>query len=160
MSHADGKCPSFLPHESPIPRGKNLVPFEFPAIGDPSLDAQVLAILEDLAKGAGVISIGSARTGSQSKNVAARTEELRRDLRGWLEPLKPMTGRTPYCALAMPTTPADRENLTRVLKKVRELVPPLVFIELCPESQTREQEVFFIRCLNTRLESERKRQPR
>jgi hypothetical protein len=71
-----------------------------------------------------------------------------------------MTGRMPYCALAMPTTPADRENLTRVLTRVRELIPPLVFIELFPESQTREQELFFIRCLNTRLESERKRKPR
>ena len=159
MSHVDGKSPTFLTREKSIPQGKTLVPFESPAIGDPSSEAEVLAILEDLARGAGVVTIDKTRTVSPLKNVAAGTERLRQDLCGWLGPLKHLTGRSAYCALAMPTTPADRENLSRVLKKVRELIPPLVFIELFPESQTREQEMFFIRCLNTRMESERKRKP-
>ena len=160
MSHYDGRGTSFLPHEQAIPRGEGSVPLELPAIGDPSLDAQLLAILDDLAKGSGVNRIDHARPGSQGKDIAARTEQLCKDLRGWLEPLKHLIGRTPYCALAMPTTPAERKNLMKALKKVRDLVPPLVFIELFSESQTREQELFFIRCLNTRLESERRRKPR
>jgi hypothetical protein len=159
MSHHDGRGTCFQSHERAIPRGAGSVSLELPPIGDPSLDAQVLAILEDLARGAKLVSIEKARTGSQAKNIAARTEELTKDLRGWLDPVKPMEGRTPYCALAMPATPPERENLMRVLTKVRERIPPLVFIELFPESDTREQEVFFIRCLNTRLEAERKRKP-
>jgi pimeloyl-ACP methyl ester carboxylesterase len=60
FSHVDGTGPSFLPQGHPIPRGKTLVPFETPAIGEPSSEAEVLAILEDLAKGAGVVSIDRA----------------------------------------------------------------------------------------------------
>src|SRR5205823_5562213 len=79
MSHADGKISSFLPHEQRIPRGKSLVPLEAPAIGGHSSEAQVLAILEDLAKGAAVVSVDKAGTASRRKNDAARIEELRRD---------------------------------------------------------------------------------
>ncbi|MGP0063360.1 MAG: hypothetical protein ACLQGP_07115 [Isosphaeraceae bacterium] len=160
ISLYDGRGPCFLPNERAIPRGEGSIPFELPAIGDPSLDTQVLAILEDLAKGSGVDRIDHARAGSPRKNVAARVEQLSQDLRGWLDPLKSLTGRTPYCALAMPETPTDRDNLMNVLKKVRELVPPLVFIELFPESETREEEVFFIRCLNTRLKSQQRLKPK
>jgi pimeloyl-ACP methyl ester carboxylesterase len=159
MSYLDKKMPSFLPHELLIPQGKTFVPLELPAIGNPSSEAEVLAILEDLARGAGVVPIDRARRESHPREVAARTKQLSQDLCGWLKGVKPLTGRTPYCALAMPEKPAD-EHLKRSLREVQKLIPHLVFIELYAESRTREQEVFFIRCLTTRLKSERKRKSR
>ena len=158
LSHLDGEQPSFLPNGRSIPRGKSLVPMELPAPGDPSSDAEVLAILEDLAQGAGV-PLGRAKTGGPG-DVAARKRELIEGVRAWLEPHKILTRRTPYCAFEMPGTTSERDRLKRILKTIRELIPPLVFIELCRESETHEQEVFFIRCLNTRLESEQKRKTR
>ena len=160
ISLYDGRGPCFLPNERAIPRGEGSIPFELPAIGDPSLDTQVLAILEDLAKGSGVDRIDHARAGSPRQECRRAVEQLSQDLRGWLDPLKSLTGRTPDLALAMPETPTDRDNLMNVLKKVRELVPPLVFIELFPESETGEEEVFFIRCLNTRLKSQQRLKPK
>ena len=53
----------------------------------------------------------------------------------------------------MPKNATDREHLKRVLKKIRELVPPLVFIELSPQSPTLRQETTIIRCLILRFES-------
>jgi hypothetical protein len=156
MSHFDRQQPSFLQDQESIPRGKSSVPFELSAIGNPALDDQVVAVLEDLAKGTNVPPLGRART----KDVAARTAELAGDLGSWLGWDKEMTHRTRYCALAMPESLADRENLKRVLQKVHELVPPLVFIELSPESQTRGIELAFIKCLNTRFESGRKQRSR
>jgi pimeloyl-ACP methyl ester carboxylesterase len=159
MSHYDGRGASFLPHHQTIPRGEGSVPLESPPIGDPETESEVLAILEDLSRGSHVVPIDKAKPEKQGKDVAARTEQLCKDLRGWLEPLKHLKGRTPYCALAMPKTPAEREYLMKSLEKVRELVPYLIFIELFPESETREQELYFIQCLNTRLISQQKLKP-
>ena len=150
MAGVDGERTCFLPHVPGEPRGKNSIPFEPAAIGDLSLDAQVLAVLRDLATGTGV-PLGKARSEGGCKDVAARTEHLKKELCGWLGPAKDLTGRTHYCALAIPETPVERENLKKILKKVRELVPPLVFIELDSQSPTLEREMYFIRCLNTRF---------
>jgi hypothetical protein len=152
MSHLDEQHPSFMQDSESIPRGRTSVPFESPAIGDPSLNVRVLEILEDLARGARV-PYGRATTGSPRKDVASRTQELKELLCGWLEWDKTLTCRTTYCALEMPESLADRVQLKKILKKVHELVPPLVFIELSPESHTRRQEMAFIKCLNTRFES-------
>ena len=135
------------------------MPFEWGALGNPDVDAKVLTILDDIAKGIGVSS-NNPRADGRHVDTETRTNQLQADLRGWFGADKAIKRRTPYCAVAMPSDRADREHLKRVLRRIRELVPPLIFIELCPESQTREEEVFFMRCLSTRLESERKRRTR
>ncbi len=155
MAHLDGEPPSFQ-YESPIPRGKHSVPLELPAIGDPSSEAEVLAILDDLAKSAGVPP-SRVVSADRREADAARMEHFTKVLRGHLKAVKPSTGRRPYCALVMPRESGDREHRKKVLEKVHDRIPQLVFLELCPESETSEQEYFFIKCLNTRMESERKR---
>ena len=81
-------------------------------------------------------------------------------LRGWLGTRKRRTGRTPYCTLALLKTYGEPEQRKRALKRVRELVPSLWFIELNPESDTLEQEYSMIDCVDARSEWEGKRKPR
>jgi hypothetical protein len=141
------------------PRGVSQVPLELPAIDDLTFKEMVLEFLKGIGRDARLPQTDKARTESQHRDVAAWIDKFRQDLCSWLEPLKLM-GQTPYCALAMPTTPADRVNLMNVLETVHRLVPHLVFIELDPDSQTRGQELFLIQCLNTRFNSELQRRPR
>jgi hypothetical protein len=157
MSRLDGELPSYMLNQDkrPIPRGEHYIPLEAPAIGDPSSEDEVLEMLEDLAKGAGV-GIGKRGPSSQRKDVAARTEQLRRVLRGRLSAIDSVQHRTPYVPLTMPEVAADRDHLKTVLNQVRDLVPLLVFWELSQESPTIEQEEFLNTCLGMWPELERK----
>jgi hypothetical protein len=158
LAVVDGKGPSILTHELG-PRGKYWIPFEWPAPNDPSLEEEVLAILEHLAVQSRV-ALNEGMRRHQRDDVTARTRLLSEVLRGWLGTRKRRTGRTPYCTLALLKTYGDAERKKRVLERVRELVPSLWFLELNPDSDTLEQEYSMIDCVNARSEWEGRRKPR
>jgi hypothetical protein len=157
LAGVDGEKPSFRSHVSG-PRGEYLIPFEWPAPNDPSLEGEVLAVLRHLVEQAGVPSDEIIR-GHSRHDVAVQTSLLSEALSGWLEWDKPRTGRTPYCALAMRES-GERERREQVLKRVRELVRPLIFIELNLESPTRQREMSLTRTLKEQFELQGKRKTR
>ena len=80
------------------------------------------------------------------------------DLRGHFRGINSRFKRPPYCALKMPADRADRDHQMQTLATIRKHIPNyLLFIELCPDSKTREFESFVIYCLNTRFAAEQKR---
>jgi pimeloyl-ACP methyl ester carboxylesterase len=158
MAGIDGKGPSLVPHVLG-PRGEFLIPFEWPAINSPSLDEEVLAILKQLARQANVPFDEPAPQG-ESNDIKARLERLSEVLTGWLEWDKPRKGRTPYCALAMLGASSESDRRMRVLSRVRELVKPLMFIELDPDSQTLRRESAFFRTAVDRFEIQKTPKPK
>ena len=51
----------------------------------------------------------------------------------------------------MPASSADRDHQMQTLERIRKLIPDLLFIELCPDSENCKFENFVITLLNTRF---------
>jgi SEFIR domain len=144
---------TFTPSSGPV--GKNLIPLEPPAIGDPH---RVLEdTLRDLHRGAG-LSTDRSESGGDPSDSNKRIERMVEDLRGHFRGMNSRFRRPPYCALKMPADRGDRDHQIQTLATIRKHIPNyLLFIELCPDSKTREFERFVIYCLNTRFAAEQKR---
>ena len=137
------------------PVGENLIPLEPPAIGDP--DRVLEDTLRDLHRGAG-LSTDRSESGGDPSDSNKRIERMVEDLRGHFRGINSRFKRPPYCALKMPADRADRDHQMQTLATIRKHIPNyLLFIELCPDSKTREFERFVIYCLNTRFAAEQKR---
>ena len=50
----------------------------------------------------------------------------------------------------MPASSADRDHQMQTLEPIRKLIPDLLFIELCPDSENCKFENFVITLLNSR----------
>jgi hypothetical protein len=136
------------------PVGRNLIPLEDPAIGDPERPWE--ETLSHLHQAAGLPPVSTPK-GRDSSDDDKRIQRMADDLNGCFDWISVQSKRPPYCAIEMPEGKVDRDHQERTLKTFRGLIPNLVFIELCPDSKTRRFERFVIRCLNTRFAAEQKR---
>jgi len=152
MAGVSKKSPSFAEKPftgGPIPQpvGKDLIQFESPAIGDPD---QLEDFVRDLYRASGY-SPDRLYSGGEERDREKRIARMLNDLNGRYQGRKSSRKRAPYCALAMPASPADRDHQMQTLERIRKLIPDLLFIELCPDSENCKFENFVITLLNTRF---------
>ncbi len=131
---------------SPEPTGEQLVGFEDVPIGDP--DQNVESALHDLY--VATFYPADKRTAT-SLNMRLTAALMRADLSGHYRFRRLGPQRPCYCAVELAACEADRENQRQLISNLA--IPDLLFIELKPDSGTRELESFVIHCLNTRLGS-------
>ena len=152
MAGVSKKSPSFAEKPftgGPIPQpvGKDLIQFESPAIGDPD---QLEDFVRDLYRASGY-SPDRLYSGGEERDREKRIARMLNDLNGRYQGRKSSRKRAPYCALAMPASSADRDHQMQTLERIRKLIPDLLFIELCPDSENCKFENFVITLLNTRF---------
>jgi hypothetical protein len=129
---------------SPEPAGEHLVGFEEVPIGDPDQSEEVA--LRDLY-------IATFYPDYQKKGtspvVRLTPAQMRDDLSGHYRSRRLGLQRPSYCAVQLAASENDRQNQIKLLSKLA--IPHLLFIELKPDSKTRQLEAFVVDCLNTRL---------
>ena len=85
---------------------------------------------------------------STSRVLCPTVAQMRADLRGHYSSRSLGPQRPCYCAVELAASEADRNNQKTLISNLA--IPDLLFIELKPDSTTRELESFVINCLNTR----------
>jgi Effector-associated domain 1 len=128
------------------PTGEQLVGFEAVPIGDP--DQSVDSALHDLFV---ATFYPTDKRKPTSLNASLTAALMRADLSGHYRSSRIGPQRPCYCAVELAACEADRENQRQIISNLA--IPDLLFIELKPDSKTRELESFVIHCLNTRLGS-------
>jgi nucleoside phosphorylase len=151
----DGASTCFVPHANG-PRGKHAIRMDTPPIDAPSLEHDVCQILDQILRQIGLTPDVRGTDGVRG-DTAARARRLSRDLNGILGGYKIQHGRSLYCVVQKPESEEDREYGLKVLRRLRELVPNLVLIELDPDAPARHTESAIGYCLLLRYRESQKR---
>lgn len=138
------KKPTRWGTSSTEPTGEQLVGFEDVPIGDPDQNEE--SALRDLY--AATYYPGDKVKG-MSNAVRLTAAQMRKDLSGHYRSRRLGPRRPSYCAVEFAATESDRQNQKKLIANLA--IPELLFVELKPDSETRELESFVIHCLSTRL---------
>jgi len=138
------KKPTSWSISSPEPTGQQLVGFEDVPIGDPDRNEE--SALRDLYLATYYPNDREKGTSTADRLTAA---QMREDLCGRFRSRRLGPQRPSYCVVTLASSETDRQNQAKLLSNLA--IPHLLFIELKPDSKTREFESFVIDCLNIRL---------
>ena len=130
---------------SPEPTGQQLVGFEDVPIGDPDLNEE--SALRDLYLATKYPNDREKGTSTADRLTVAQMMRARTPRTLLVE--EPRAQEPSYCVVTLAPSERDRQNQAKLLSNLA--IPHLLFIELQPDSKTREFETFVIDCLSIRL---------
>jgi hypothetical protein len=146
----DGAAPSFVPHKKG-PRGRNAIPLQEPPIDRPSLDHDVCNILDHIR-----MELGDPQDGGGT-DVVKRTKRLSDIVNGHLDYYKAQRGRSLYCVFEKREDRDDGRYWSSVLRRLQDLVPRLIWVELDPDALAGRCEAAFRSCLLLRFQERQDR---
>jgi hypothetical protein len=138
------------------PRGIHATSYEEAPIGNPPIEDHALDILSHIAE-VTKASPEAARPAARRVDVKARLTRVAADLNGYIQAQRGIHSRSLYCVVPRRDSSHDREFRLSVFRKIRELVPELVFVELDPDAPSRQVESTFRACLVLRYRETQKK---
>jgi hypothetical protein len=145
MAALDGDSPRFRLSSGEV-HGQYAIPIELPPLARPDVNEHVLHILAHIVQATNA-SMDDITIPKRDQRPEVRMQRLADDLNGYLTVHQATYRRGLYGVVSRLGPSNERKFRSMVFRKIRDLVPRFVFIELDPAASTREIESMLRACV-------------